>query len=124
MTIQESGEMYLETILVLGEKNDIVRAIDIAQYMGVSKPAVSKALAKYKEEKLLEIDTSGNITLTNEGLNIAKKIYERHVLLTDFLVKLGVDKETATADACRIEHVISEKSFDALKAHNEKKFTL
>lgn len=110
--------------MVLGEKNDIVRAIDIAQYMGVSKPAVSKALAKYKEEKLLEIDTSGNITLTNEGLNIAKKIYERHVLLTDFLVKLGVDKETATADACRIEHVISEKSFDALKAHNEKKFTL
>lgn len=124
MTIQESGEMYLETILVLGEKNDIVRAIDIAQYMGVSKPAVSKALTKYKEEKLLEIDTSGNITLTNEGLNIASKIYERHVLLTDFLVKLGVDEETAAADACRIEHVISEKSFAALKAHNEKKFTL
>ena len=82
MTIQESGEMYLESILVLGKTNDIVHAIDIAKYMGVSKPAVSKALAKYKEEKLLEIDTSGNITLTNEGLNIAKKIYERHVLLT------------------------------------------
>lgn len=120
MTIQESGEMYLETILVLGEKNDTVHAIDIAQSMGVSKPAVSKALAKYKEEKLLEIDISGNITLTKKGLNIAKKIYERHVFLTDVLIKLGVDEQTAVADACRIEHVISEKSFAALKSHSEK----
>ena len=119
--MQESGEMYLETILVLGNKNEHVRAVDIAEYMGISKPAVSKALAKYKEEQLIGVDISGNILLTDEGRRIAEKIYERHVALTDFLIRLGVDEETAAADACRIEHVVSDKSFEAMKRHSEKK---
>ena len=118
--MQESGEMYLETILVLGNTHKHVRAVDIADNMGISKPAVSKALAKYKEEQFIRVDTSGNISLTDEGLRIAKKIYERHVALTDFLIRLGVDEETAAADACRIEHVVSDKSFEAMKKHNEK----
>ena len=120
MSLQESGEMYLETILILSKKNGAVRAVDIAEHMDISKPAVSKAMAKYGEEKLIQIDASGNITLSEEGLLIAKKIYERHVALTGFLMQLGVDEDTATADACRIEHVISEKSFEAMKRHNEK----
>lgn len=120
MSLQESGEMYLETILILSKKNGAVRAVDIAEHMDISKPAVSKAMAKYREEKLIQIDASGNITLSEEGFLIAKKIYERHVALTGFLMHLGVDEDTATADACRIEHVISEKSFEAMKRHNEK----
>lgn len=120
MSLQESGEMYLETILILSKKNGAVRAVDIAEHMDISKPAVSKAMAKYREEKLIQIDASGNITLSEEGFLIAKKIYERHVALTGFLMRLGVDEDTATADACRIEHVISEKSFEAMKRHNEK----
>ena len=120
MSLQESGEMYLETILILSKKNGVVRAVDIAEHMDISKPAVSKAMAKYSEKKLIQIDASGNITLSEEGFLIAKKIYERHVALTVFLMKLGVDEDTATADACRIEHVISEKSFEAVKRHNEK----
>ena len=120
MSLQESGEMYLETILMLSKKNGAVRAVDIAEHMDISKPAVSKAMAKYREEKLIQIDASGNITLSEEGFLIAKKIYERHVALTGFLMQLGVDEDTATADACRIEHVISEKSFEAMKRHNEK----
>lgn len=120
MPLQESGEMYLETILILSKKNGAVRAVDIAEHMDISKPAVSKAMAKYREEKLIQIDASGNITLSEEGFLIAKKIYERHVALTGFLMQLGVDEDTATADACRIEHVISEKSFEAMKRHNEK----
>lgn len=120
MSLQESGEMYLETILILSKKNGAVRAVDIAEYMDISKPAVSKAMAKYREEKLIQIDASGSITLSEEGFLIAKKVYERHVALTGFLMQLGVDEDTATADACRIEHVISEKSFEAMKRHNEK----
>ena len=120
MSLQESGEMYLETILILSKKNGAVLAVDIAEHMDISKPAVSKAMAKYREEKLIQIDASGNITLSEEGFFIAKKIYERHVVLTGFLMQLGVDEDTATADACRIEHVISEKSFEAMKRHNEK----
>lgn len=120
MSLQESGEMYLETILILSKKNGAVRAVDIAEHMDISKPAVSKAMAKYREKKLIQIDTSGNIILSEEGLLIAQKIYERHVALTGFLMQLGVDEDTATADACRIEHVISEKSFEAMKRHNEK----
>lgn len=120
MTIHESGEMYLETILLLGKKNSAVRAVDLAEHMGISKAAVSKAMAKYKDEKLILIDASGNISLSENGLAIAEKIYERHVALTDFLMQLGVDEDTASADACRIEHVISETSFKAMKRHNEK----
>jgi len=120
MTIQESGEMYLETILVLGKKNAVVRAVDIAEHLGVSKPAVSKTMARFRDEKLIVLDAAGGIALTEQGLIIAEMIYERHVCLTDFLMRLGVDEETASADACKIEHVISEKSFNAMKAHNEK----
>lgn len=120
MSLQESGEMYLETILILSKKNGAVRAVDIAEHMDISKPAVSKAMAKYREEKLIQIDASGNLTLSEKGFLIAKKIYDRHVALTGFLMQLGVDEDTATADACRIEHVISEKSFEAMKRHNEK----
>lgn len=120
MSLQESGEMYLETILILSKKNGAVRAVDIAEHMDISKPAVSKAMAKYREEKLIQIDASGNITLSEEGFLIAKKIYERHVALTGFLMQLGVDEDTAAADACRIEHVISEKSFEAMKRHSDK----
>ena len=120
MTLQESGEMYLETILILSKKMGIVRAVDIAEHMCISKPAVSKALAKYREEKLVRIEDSGGITLTDEGLIIAEKVYDRHVSLTGFLVQLGVDEDTAVADACRIEHVISEKSFEAMKRHSDK----
>ena len=120
MTLQESGEMYLETILILSKKMGIVRAVDIAEHMCISKPAVSKALAKYREEKLVRIEDSGGITLTDEGLIIAEKVYDRHVSLTGFLVQLGVDEDTAADDACRIEHVISEKSFEAMKRHSDK----
>ena len=98
----------------------IVRAVDIAEHMCISKPAVSKALAKYREEKLVRIEDSGGITLTDEGLIIAEKVYDRHVSLTGFLAQLGVDEDTAAADACRIEHVISEKSFEAMKRHSDK----
>lgn len=120
MTIHESGEMYLESILLLGKKNGAVRAVDVAEHMGISKAAVSKAVAKYKDEGLILVDTSGNITLSEEGRLIAEKIYDRHVTLTVFLVRLGVDEDTASADACRIEHVISDESFQAMKRHNEK----
>lgn len=119
MAIQESGEMYLETIFILGKKNGAVHAVDVAENMGVSKPAVSKAVAKYTEERLIRVDAFGNISLTDEGLRIAEKIYERHVVLTGFLMRLGVDEETAAADACRIEHVVSDRSFEAMKRYHE-----
>lgn len=118
--LQESGEMYLETILILSKKQNIVRAIDISEYMGFSKPAVSRALAKLRKNKLILTDKDGFIGFTENGRTIAKKIYQRHVLLADFIMKLGVDNETATADACKIEHVISDKTFDAIKNHVEK----
>ena len=117
MPIQESGEMYLETIYVLSKKLDNVRSIDIASQMGFSKPSVSRAMGVLKEKEYIEIDRSGNVTLTKSGLRIAKTIYERHTVLTDVLVALGVDKETATDDACRIEHYISDKTFKAIKKY-------
>ena len=117
MDMQESGEMYLETILILKEKNKNVRAIDVAEDMGFSKPSVSRGLSILKEEKCISVDEKGFITLTRKGSQIAKKIYERHVVLSDMLVALGVDKKTALEDACRVEHVISDKTFKALKKH-------
>ena len=115
--MQESGEMYLETILILKEKNKNVRAIDVAEDMGFSKPSVSRGLSILKEEKCISVDEKGFITLTRKGSQIAKKIYERHVVLSDMLVALGVDKKTALEDACRVEHVISDKSFAAIKKY-------
>lgn len=115
--IQESGEMYLETILVLQKKKGAVRSLDVADSMGYSKPSVSRAVGLLKSSGHLLVDREGHLTLTEKGLAVAQKIYERHVLLTDFLVHLGVDEEIAAQDACKMEHVISETSFDAIKRH-------
>ena len=118
MEMQESGEMYLETILILSQENNMVRSIDVADRMGFSKPAVSRAMAKLKEGHYTIIDKDGYIAFTEAGRKIADKIYERHTMLTTFLTRTGVDEETAAADACRIEHVISDKTFEAMKRHN------
>ena len=117
MGIQRSGEMYLETIFVLQEKKSGVRSLDIAEHMGFSKPSVSRAVKLLKGAGYIDIDKDGFITLTAEGRKLAAKMYERHTLLTQMLVHLGVDKETASEDACRIEHEISDASFAAIKAH-------
>lgn len=116
MHLQESGEMYLETIYVLS-KNGVVRSLDVAEYMGFSKPSVSRAVGLLKQGGYLIMDRDGSLTLTEEGLDVAKKIYERHTLLSDFLVRLGVDENTAAEDACKIEHDISDESFAAIKRH-------
>ena len=116
MSIQESGEMYLEAIYVLSQKG-AVRAVDVAEYRGYSKPSVSRAVGLLREGGYIELDTAGNITLTEEGRFVAEKIFERHTLLTDFLVRLGVDAQTAADDACRLEHAISDTSFNALKRY-------
>ncbi len=115
MHIQESGEMYLETIHVLSKKMGSVRSIDVCEYMGYSKPSVSRAMGILKNAGYIEVDRHGYITLTDEGLEIANKMYERHTLLTKLLTSIGVDEETAAIDACKIEHHISEKSFEAIK---------
>lgn len=117
MAIQESGEMYLETILILSEKLKLVRSLDVAQEMNFSKPSVSRAIGILKNEGYVQVDEQGGLNLTTEGKKIAQKIYERHVVLTQMLVKLGVDEKTATEDACKIEHHISDKTFKALKKH-------
>lgn len=117
MSLRESGEMYLETMLVLAEKNNAVRSVDVAEYMGFSKPSVSRAVANLREEGYIVIDGDGYITLTEKGAAVANKIYERHKLLTSFLVRLGVDETTAAEDACKIEHDISEETFNAIKKH-------
>ena len=117
MRLHESGEMYLETILILSQKQNMARSIDVAEDMGFSKPAVSRAMAKLKADKYILIDSEGYIALTESGRQIAEKIYERHTMLTRFLIRLGVDEETAAADACKIEHDMSDKTFDAIKNH-------
>ena len=117
MRLQESGEMYLETILILSKKSKYVRSIDVVEYMGFSKPSVSRAIGLLKEGGYVDVKDGGALTLTEEGKNIAEKIYERHTFLTKFLLSIGVDEETASSDACKIEHDISEKSFEALKQH-------
>ncbi len=118
MRLLESGEMYLETILVLSKKTNTVRSIDIAEYMGFSKPAVSRAMAKLRADKYIIMDKDGFIALTGSGREIAEKIYERHTVLTKLLISIGVDEETAAADACKIEHDISDKTFEAMKKHS------
>ena len=120
MAIQESGEMYLESIYVLLQKGEPVHAIDVGKYMGYSKPSVSRAMGLLKKDGYIEVDGDSHITLTENGLAVAQKIYERHTLLAGLLVRLGVDKETAAEDACKLEHVISDASFQAIKAHMEK----
>ncbi|MCR5489466.1 MAG: metal-dependent transcriptional regulator [Saccharofermentans sp.] len=115
MELKESGEMYLETILVLSKSQQNVRSLDIARYMHYSKPSISRAMGILRNAKYISVDDSGYITLTNSGREIAEKIYERHIVLSSVLESIGVDKETAVEDACRIEHVISDESFEALK---------
>ena len=123
MHLQESGEMYLETIYVLTKNKGSVRAIDIGEYMGYSKPSVSRALGLLKQGGYVVGDENGFLSLTAEGLDVATKIYERHTMLTAFLVSIGVDSAVASEDACKIEHVISDESFEAMKKYvsgNEK----
>ena len=119
MTIRESGEMYLETVYVLSQRSDSVRSIDVGEYMGYSKPSVSRAVSVLKKEGYITVDGRGYITLTETGEEIAKRVYERHMLLSRLFMNIGVDVETAAADACRVEHYISEKTFEALKRHFE-----
>ena len=114
MHIQESGQMYLETIYVLSKEKSLVRAIDVGEHMGYSKPSVSRAMGILKKESLIEVDANGGITLTEKGLEIARGVYERHEIISQALIALGVDKETALEDSCKIEHVISDESFAAL----------
>ena len=122
MEIKESGEMYLETILVLSQQRPIVRAIDISEHMNFSKPSVSRALSILKENGYLTVDQhTGSITLTAEGEAKAKNIYEKHRVISAYLISLGVNEKTATDDACKIEHVISDQSFQAIKAEYEKR---
>ena len=120
MHLQESGEMYLETIYILSLKNRHVRAIDVGEYMGYSKPSVSRAMGLLKTGGYVSTDEEGFLSLTEEGREIAVKIYERHTVLADLLIRLGVDEKTAVEDACRMEHVISDRSFQAIRQHVEK----
>ena len=120
MAMLESGEMYLETIYVLSQKSETVRGIDVADEMGFSKPSVSRAMGILKRNGLIFIDEAGGIRLTEAGEEKAKHIYERHTVLTKLFIALGVEEETATNDACRIEHYMSDETFDAIKAHMAK----
>lgn len=121
MQLQESGEMYLETIYVLLKKSSAVRAIDICEYMGFSKPSISRAIGLLKSGGYVIADKNGFLSLTESGFSIAQKVYERHTLLTEFLVRIGVDPEIASEDACKIEHHISDESFEAIKKFANKK---
>ena len=120
MHIQESGEMYLESIYVLSQRSQQVRSVDVGEYLGYSKPSVSRAVGLLKSGGYLLMDKDGFLTLTESGLQIAQKIYARHSLITQLLQKLGVSPEVAAADACKIEHAISDESFEAIKAYTEK----
>ncbi len=120
MVMQESGEMYLESVLVLSQKGSPVRSLDVARHLGYSKPSISRAMALLRENGYVSIDEHGYITLTEKGAAIANKIYDRHIVLTEHLKQLGVDAKTAEEDACRMEHVISDSTFKALKEHVDK----
>ena len=115
MNLQESGQMYLETIHILSKTGKAVRSIDVGEYMGYSKPSVSRAVGLLKKGGYVAADADGYLTLTEAGKQVAEKMYERHTILTKFFVTLGVDEETASEDACKIEHDISDKSFEAIK---------
>lgn len=117
MTVRESGEMYLEAILVLAKKSGYVRSIDVSEYLGYSKPSVSRAMGILREGGYILMEKDGAITLTDSGKKLAETIYERHTVLSELLIRLGVDERTATDDACRIEHVINDESFQAIKQY-------
>ena len=115
MGVHESGEMYLEAILVHSRKNGFVRSIDVSEYLGYSKPSVSRAMGILRSGEYIVVDKDGAITLTDAGKEIAEKIFERHTVLSKLLIKLGVSEETAAADACKMEHAVSDESFQAIK---------
>ncbi len=115
MALRESGEMYLEAIHVLSKRGAPVHSVEVGEYLGFSKPSVSRAVGLLKQQGLVTADGEGHLCLTEEGLRQAEKIYERHTILTEFLVSLGVEREIAAEDACRIEHHISDASFEAIK---------
>lgn len=115
MNLQESGEMYLESIYVLCKEKTNVRSIDVVEYMNFSKPSVSRAIGLLKNGGYVTVDKDGHLSLTDVGREVAEKIYERHSTISALLIRLGVNEETATADACKIEHVISDESFEAIK---------
>lgn len=117
MALHESGQMYLETIYILLQQNTQIRAIDVGAYLGYTKPSVSRAIGILKKGGYITVDDEGYISMTSVGNDLAEKLYERHTVLTNMLVALGIDEETATKDACRIEHVISDKSFNVVKKH-------
>ena len=119
MKIQESGQMYLESIYLLKKKSENVRSVDVALFVGYSKPSVSRAVGVLKNAGLITVSEEGFLNLTREGLEIAEQMYERHTLLTELFVKLGVPDDVASMDACRIEHVISDTTFQALKSHSD-----
>ena len=121
MQIQESGEMYLETILVLSKKNSYVRSIDVCEHMGYSKPSVSRAIGILRKAEYITVDKNGHLFLTDEGRTIAERIYERHTIFTQFLTLIGVSPEAASEDACKIEHTISDESFAAIKRFIDEK---
>jgi len=119
MAIQESGEMYLETIYVLSQKSKDVHSVDVGEHMGYSKPSVSRAIGLLKKAGYVLMEKDGALTLTEEGKQVAEKIYERHTVLTEFLVRLGVDPAIAAEDACKLEHDISDQSLEAIKRFTE-----
>lgn len=120
MHLQESGEMYLETIYVLTKSMNAVRSVDVGEHMGYSKPSVSRAIGLLKKGGYVTVDKDGHLHLTESGAEIAAKINERHKVLTDLLIHIGVDRKTAEEDACKLEHAISDTSFNALKAFIDK----
>ncbi len=118
--MHESGEMYLETIYILYQKNKDVRSIDVAEYMGFSKPSVSRGVSILKRDGYLTVDEKGFLELTDAGMDLAMKIYERHTILTEMLIRLGVNEQTAAEDACKMEHIISDETFQSFKMHLKK----
>ena len=121
MNIYESAEDYLERILILHEKQDKVISLDIANSLGYSKPSVSRAMKNLRENGYIIVEANGNLVLTDKGMEVAKRIYERHVILSELLVCLGVSEKVALSDACKIEHDLSEESFEAIKKHIKEK---
>lgn len=122
MRLQESGEMYLETIYTLSQTMATVRSIDVVEHMGYSKPSVSRAVGLLKSGGYLTVEANGALHLTEEGRAIGEKIYNRHTILTALLMRLGVDRDTAAEDACRMEHAISDATFEAIQKHMEQNF--
>ncbi len=122
MELKESGEMYLETIYVLSKRKGFVRSIDVVEEMGYSKPSVSRAMGILRDGGYITVGADGGLNLTEAGLEVAERTYERHTILSDFFMKLGVNEERAVADACKIEHVISSETFAAVKKHLQEDF--